>query len=58
MKKKYLKVDGVVEITGLAKETIYQYTSKNLIPFYKLGKLVRFEEAEINDWMETNLRRG
>jgi len=58
MNKKYLKVEGVVEITGLAKDTVYQYTSKNLIPFLKLGRLLRFEESAIHDWMENNLRKG
>jgi len=55
MNKKYLKVEGVVEITGLAKDTVYQYTSRNLIPYYKLGKLIRVEESEIQEWMESNL---
>ena len=58
MQKKYIKIDRVVEITGLARDTIYQYTYKNLIPFFKLGKLVRFEESAIHEWMESELRKG
>ena len=52
MNKKYICIKGVMELTGLARGTIYQYTSRNLIPYKKFGRLIRFEEPTIMEWME------
>ena len=58
MNKKYINVDEVCELTGLAKGSIYQYTSKNIIPFKKFGRLIRFEENVINAWMDVVIKHG
>ena len=58
MKKKWLNVEDVCELTGLARGSVYQYTSKNVIPHKKFGKLVRFEEKSILDWMDSVIERG
>lgn len=33
--------------------TIYYLVAKGAIPHYRIGKLVRFKRAEINEWMES-----
>lgn len=58
MNKKYISVDEVVEITGLAKRSIYQYTFRKVIPHHKMGRLLRFEEQEVLDWIESVIDSG
>ena len=36
---------------GVNKMTIYSWVSKRQIPFYKIGKLVRFDKVEIEKWL-------
>jgi len=49
--KKLITIDELASNLGIAKETIYQWTSMKVIPFYKIGRLVRFDEAEIDKWL-------
>jgi len=35
---------------GISSSTLYQWTSKNLIPHLKIRGLLRFREAEIDQW--------
>jgi len=58
MNRKYIGVDEVCELTGLARGSIYQYTCKKIIPHKKFGKLVRFEEQKILDWMDEVIEEG
>jgi excisionase family DNA binding protein len=49
--KKLISIDELATNLGIAKETIYQWTSIKVIPFYKIGRLVRFDEQEIDKWL-------
>lgn len=52
MEKKFIKLSDVIKITGLSKQTIYQYTSEKRIPHYKFGRLLRFDESAIIEWLQ------
>ncbi len=41
-----------IEITGLAKPTLYAKTSKNEIPHYKRGRKLYFKRSELLLWIE------
>ena len=43
---------GCSEMTGLAERTLRNMVSKKKIPYYKLGKSVRFSREKISAWME------
>lgn len=51
--KEFLDINGVAELTGLAKQTIYDLKHKEQLPFFHMGRLLRFRKAEIIDWMLT-----
>lgn len=58
MTKTPIKVDRVMEITGLARRTIYILKYKNEIPYFKFGpKALRFYEENILEWMENRTHR-
>lgn len=43
---------GCAEMTGLAERTLRNMVSKKRIPYYKLGKSVRFSPSKIEAWLE------
>lgn len=44
-------IDLAVEITGLAKQTIYGHVSRREIPFAKRGKRLYFQRTELLKWI-------
>jgi len=47
-----MDIDGIIEMTKLAKQTIYQRVSNKSIPFVKIGGALRFRRSEILNWIE------
>jgi len=53
MEKQILNIQDVMELTGLARQTIYCEIYKKTIPYHKFGpRLLRFKRDEILYWME------
>ena len=52
--KKYLNVAEVIELTGLAKQTIYQMSCNNTFPGrLKIGKKLLFEREIVQKWLDS-----
>lgn len=45
-------IELAVEVTGLAKPTIYSMTSKNTIPYFKRGGKLYFNREKLINWLE------
>lgn len=50
----YVNLNEASEILNLSKQTIYGYTSRRTIPFYKRGSRLYFKRKELNDWIGAN----
>lgn len=48
-----LSVDEAAKLLKIAKQTLYQMTSKNGIPFYKKNKLLYFRRSQLLHWIES-----
>lgn len=46
-----LDINQVAELTGLKVESIYNMKAQGRIPFKKVGRLLRFDLSELNEWM-------
>jgi excisionase family DNA binding protein len=53
--KKLLTPDDVCDLLTIEKSTLYAWTSKDKIPYHKLGG-IRFEEDEIQRWLKLKKR--
>ena len=52
--KKYLNVAEVIELTGFAKQTIYQMSCNNTFPGrLKIGKKLLFEREIVQKWLDS-----
>lgn len=47
-----MNIDEVAEYLHLKKSTVYSYTSKEQIPFIKLGGKLLFDSNDISKWLE------
>lgn len=50
---KPLTIDEAAEFLGIPKATLYQFTSKRIISFKKLGKRIVFSKADLTAFLET-----
>lgn len=58
--RELLTIDQVAELLKVPKTWIYQRTrerSSNTIPYYKVGKYLRFKSSEVQGWLQEQ-RRG
>ena len=46
-----MSIEELSEMLGIPVSTLYAWTCKKKIPHVKLGRLVRFKESEITEWI-------
>ncbi|HEX4373187.1 MAG TPA: helix-turn-helix domain-containing protein, partial [Puia sp.] len=51
--KEIMSLLEATKFLNRSKQTIYQYTSRNEIPFYKMGKILNFSRKELVEWLES-----
>lgn len=49
----FLTITEAAEWMNLSKQTLYQKTSKNEIPYLKKGKRIYFQKSELKIWLES-----
>ena len=54
MRKQYLKIAEVAEITRLKEKTIREYCSRKVIPHIKLRGAVLFDPDDIIAWIDAS----
>jgi len=53
MERKFLTLEEASDYLGLKKSTLYLYTHKRVIPFYKpRGRKVYFKISDLNNFLE------
>ena len=50
---KLLKIEEVALKLRCSRSNVYQYVALRKIPYIKLNGLLLFDEAKIDDWVET-----
>lgn len=50
--KEFLAVVELSHYLGIKKSSLYSMVEKREIPYYKIGRLVRFKKADIDAWIE------
>ncbi len=47
-----LSVDDVAAILGVKRDTVYKLINRDDLPGFKVGRLWKFKQNEINAWMD------
>jgi len=55
--ERLLNIKELSQLLSVKEGTIYAWVHEDLIPYYKLNRLVRFRESEINEWLKKKQRR-
>jgi excisionase family DNA binding protein len=50
----YFSIQGISQYLGFKRSTLYSLVEQRSIPYYRVGKLIRFKRSEIDLWMEGN----
>lgn len=49
----YMTIEDVAEMLKIARSTVYKFKDMGM-PFIKIGKTIRFKDAEVVDWIESH----
>ena len=49
---KLMGVQEVAQFIGISPNTVYLWTRQGKLPFFKLGKLLKFRIKDVEDWLE------
>ncbi len=52
MDKRYINPQELSEYLGMSKGTLYVWVCQKKIPYLKVGKLVKFDIIEIDNWLK------
>ena len=55
--KKFLTMADVAKLLGVTKRTIATFKERNLIPYYQVGRVVRFKLEDVLAHIEKNTNR-
>ena len=55
MEKLVLEIKEVSEMLGVSVSTLYKWVSEKKIPCYKVGRLVKFRQSDIEKWLGENM---
>ncbi|PIP20681.1 MAG: hypothetical protein COX40_03525 [Candidatus Omnitrophica bacterium CG23_combo_of_CG06-09_8_20_14_all_40_11] len=52
MDKRFLNISEVAQYLGLTKGSLYVWVHQRRIPYLKIGKLLKFDIIEIEQWLK------
>lgn len=52
IKGDYLSTDQVMDLLGISRQTIYNWTCAKKLPYYKWGKTLKFHIRDIEAYIE------
>ncbi len=56
--ERFITVDDLADVLGVPPSWIYERTARGEIPFYRVGRYVRFRLSEVEDWLEQQRLSG
>ena len=56
---RWLSVEEIAVHLGIKKDTVYKWVAKKHMPAHKVGRLWKFDKAEIDTWVKSGqAKRG
>ncbi len=50
---RWLSIDEIAIHLGIKKDTAYKWVAKKLMPAHRIGRLLKFNKAEIDAWVKS-----
>ncbi len=51
MDERWLSVEEIAQHLGIKKETVYKWVRKRNMPSHKVGRLIKFQAKEVDQWI-------
>lgn len=51
MRQKFYGIKWLSEYLGVSENKIYSWVKRKEIPFYRVGRLLKFRKEDIDSWM-------
>lgn len=51
MADRWLSVDEIADHLGVKRDTVYKWISERQMPGHKIGRLWKFKQAEVDEWV-------
>jgi excisionase family DNA binding protein len=55
-KLELLTINEACKYLGVKKSTLYSWSFQKKIPHVKVGKLLKFEISQLNEWLRQNMQ--
>lgn len=52
MSDRWLSVEEIANHLGVSKDTVYAWISKKSMPAHRVGRLWKFQKAEVDQWVK------
>jgi len=56
MKERLLSVGEICKYFGISRDTVYKWIETKGLPAYRLGRLWKFKQKDVDEWLEKNAR--
>ena len=53
MEDRWLSVEEIATYLGVSKDTVYNWINKKNMPSHKIGRLWKFKQKEVDDWVRS-----
>jgi len=50
--KEFLNIQALSQFLGIKVSTLYAMVEERKVPYYRIGRLIRFKKSEIDLWLE------
>lgn len=50
---RWLSVDEIAEHLGIKRETVYLWIDNKALPAHRMGRLWKFQQAEVDEWVRS-----
>ena len=57
MSERWLSVEEVADHLGVKRDTVYKWIRRKGLPGHKVGRLWKFQQREIDDWVRFEAAR-
>jgi excisionase family DNA binding protein len=58
MERSFWRIEEVCQYLNVKRSTAYSLVESGSIPFYRIGRLLRFKPEDVKSWMETRRSNG
>jgi excisionase family DNA binding protein len=51
MDNRFLTIGELADALGVSRSWLYQQVERDRIPHYRLGRAIRFDDAQVREWL-------